>query len=76
MRACCHAVTSSPLAESVEFLSLKLITVPVKSVEAETVGGVCVTVESTCQVEVDAFIKNEMSRNLPQINLACQHFLG
>ncbi|CAN0374194.1 unnamed protein product, partial [Ectocarpus sp. 13 AM-2016] len=66
----------SPSAESVEILSLELITLSVKSVEAETVRGVRVTVSGTCQVKVDAFTHDDLSQNLPQITLACQHFLG
>ncbi|CAB1105971.1 unnamed protein product [Ectocarpus sp. CCAP 1310/34] len=62
--------------ESVEILSLELITLSVKSVEAETVRGVRVTVSGTCQVKVDAFTHDDLSQNLPQITLACQHFLG
>ena len=64
------------VAESVEILSLELITLSVKSVEAETVRGVRVTVSGTCQVKVDAFTHDDLSQNLPQITLACQHFLG
>lgn len=62
--------------ERVEYLSLELITLAVKSVEAETVRGVRVTVSGTCQVKVDAFPPNSVGQNLPQITLACQHFLG
>lgn len=62
--------------ESVEHLSLELITLTVKSVEAETVRGVRVTVNGTCQVKVDAFTHDAVEQNLPQITLACQHFLG
>lgn len=62
--------------ESVEYLSLELITLSVRSVEAETVRGVRVTVGGTCQVKVDAFTHGDLSQNLPQITLACQHFLG
>lgn len=59
-----------------EILSLELITLSVKSTEAETVRGVRVTVSGTCQVKVDAFTHDDLSQNLPQITLACQHFLG
>lgn len=62
--------------ESVEILSLELITLTVKSLEAETVRGVRVTVSGTCQVKVDAFTQQDLDQNLPQITLACQHFLG
>ncbi|CAN0098715.1 unnamed protein product, partial [Ectocarpus sp. 6 AP-2014] len=62
--------------ERVEILSLELITLTVKSVEAETVRGVRVTVSGTCQVKVDAFTQQDLAQNLPQITLACQHFLG
>lgn len=44
--------------------------------EAETVRGVRVTVMGTCQVKVDAFSQENLEQNLPQITLACQHFLG
>ena len=64
------------LSESVEYLSLELITLSVRSVEAETVRGVRVTVSGTCQVKVDAFTQGNLSQNVPQITLACQHFLG
>ncbi len=50
-----------------------------KSKEAETVRGVRVTVSGTCQVKVDAFVHGkhgDLRKNLPQITLACQHFLG
>ena len=62
--------------ERVEILSLELITLTVKSIEAETVRGVRVTVSGTCQVKVDAFTQQDLAQNLPQITLACQHFLG
>ena len=62
--------------ESVEHLSLELITLNVKSIEAETVRGVRVTVSGTCQVKVDAFTQDDLHQNLQQITLACQHFLG
>ncbi|CAM9132627.1 unnamed protein product [Ectocarpus sp. 12 AP-2014] len=62
--------------ERVEILSLELITLTVKSTEAETVRGVRVTVSGTCQVKVDAFTQQDLAQNLPQITLACQHFLG
>ncbi len=62
--------------ESVEHLSLELITLNVKSNQAETVRGVRVTVSGTCQVKVDAFTQDDLQQNLPQITLACQHFLG
>eukprot|EP00904_Undaria_pinnatifida_P005772 jgi/Undpi1/2324/HiC_scaffold_13.g05707.m1 len=62
--------------ESCEYLSLELITLAVRSVEAETVRGVRVTVGGTCQVKVDAFTGEDLEQNIPQITLACQHFLG
>ncbi|CAM9291103.1 unnamed protein product, partial [Hapterophycus canaliculatus] len=62
--------------ESVEYLSLELITLTVRSTEAETVRGVRVTVSGTCQVKVDAFTHEDLAQNMPQITLACQHFLG
>jgi len=60
----------------VEYLSLELITLSVKSVEAETVRGVRVTVHGTCQIKVDAYTLETLQQNIPQITLACQHFLG
>lgn len=68
--------TINAIPESVEILSLELITLTVKSIEAETVRGVRVTVSGTCQVKVDAFTQQDLAQNLPQITLACQHFLG
>lgn len=64
--------------ERVEYLSLELITLSVKSLEAETVRGVRVTVMGTCQVKVDAFTSESsgQGQNLAAITLACQHFLG
>ncbi|CAM9317725.1 unnamed protein product [Ascophyllum nodosum] len=64
------------LVERVEYLSLELTTLQVKSVEAETVRGVRVTVIGTCQVKVDAFSPENLDQNLSQLTLACQHFLG
>ena len=64
------------LPENCEYLSLELITLKVESIEAETVRGVRVGVCGTCQVKVDAFTGEELDPNIPQITLACQHFLG
>ena len=64
------------MPEHCEYLSLELITLKVESIEAETVRGVRVGVCGTCQVKVDAFAGEDLEQNLPQITLACQHFLG
>lgn len=71
-----HASICSCFSERVELLSLELVTLSVSSIEAETVRGVRVTVSGTCQVKVDAFKHEDLEQNLPQITLACQHFLG
>ncbi|CAM9410196.1 unnamed protein product [Chrysoparadoxa australica] len=60
-------------------LSLELLTLQVRSCEAETVRGVRVTVHSVCQVKVDAWLPEEggpRSMNKAAVTLACQHFLG
>ena len=73
LRFCCCCFYKS---ESCEYLSLELITLAVRSVEAETVRGVRVTVSGTCQVKVDAYTGEDLEQNIPQITLACQHILG
>eukprot|EP00611_Tribonema_gayanum_P010395 TRINITY_DN20402_c0_g1_i1.p1 TRINITY_DN20402_c0_g1~~TRINITY_DN20402_c0_g1_i1.p1 ORF type:complete len:502 (+),score=162.78 TRINITY_DN20402_c0_g1_i1:233-1738(+) len=66
--------------ESVETLDLDLLTLEVKSKEAETVRGVRVSVNSICQVKVDAYepVEGHEERvlNKKAVSLACQHFLG
>lgn len=42
--------------ERCDYLSLELITLNVKSVDAETVRGVCVDIDGTCQVRGSATV--------------------
>ncbi|KAG5181097.1 hypothetical protein JKP88DRAFT_349251 [Tribonema minus] len=68
------------MGNCVETLDLDLLTLEVKSKEAETVRGVRVSVNSICQVKVDAYepVEGHEERvlNKKAVSLACQHFLG
>lgn len=65
----------------VDKLELKLMTLEVRSVNAETNAGVKLNVVGVCQLKVDSHLLDSSGRATDQINedmidKACQHFLG